>query len=127
MVAWRKRTQGSLPVTHHGQTEMVNAIALAMFRGWLTQEDAEKSWGWLEEDFAEGHLVRADILWRSDLNRALELSRAHTPAFGTRTLDVMHVACAIELQSRYFLTFDLKQQALARAVGLKIVQLKKEN
>jgi hypothetical protein len=34
-------------------------------------------------------------------------------------LDVLHVASALELGFRNFLTFDLRQQNLARAVGLK--------
>jgi hypothetical protein len=31
--AWRHRHRGPLPVTHHGRTEIVNAISLAAFRG----------------------------------------------------------------------------------------------
>jgi predicted nucleic acid-binding protein len=42
---------------------------------------------------------------------------------GTRSLDIFHVACALELKSRYFLTFDQRQQKLASAVGLKTVRL----
>jgi predicted nucleic acid-binding protein len=38
-------------------------------------------------------------------------------------LDVLHVACALELKLRHFLTFDERQQQLAAKVGLKIVRL----
>jgi len=38
-------------------------------------------------------------------------------------LDVLHVACALELKTRYFLTFDIREQQLAAAVGLKNIQL----
>jgi hypothetical protein len=47
----------------------------------------------------------------------------HTPKLGTRSLDVLYLACALELKLRQFLTFDLRQQHLAAAVGLRIVQL----
>jgi predicted nucleic acid-binding protein len=43
---------------------------------------------------------------------------------GTRTLDVLHVASALELGRRQFLTFDLRQQELAVATGLKLVALR---
>ena len=123
MAAWRKRMKGSLPVTHHGRTEMVNAIGLAVHRKQLTVEEGMNAWNWLAEDFAHGHLVQMDILWRAALNRAIELSQAHTPRLGTRSLDVLHIACAVELKLRHFLTFDHRQQDLAVAVGLKLVRL----
>jgi hypothetical protein len=77
----------------------------------------------LEADFAEGRLQQADILWRSALNRAGELSRKFTPKLGARSIDVLHIACAMELKLRRFLTFDERQQQLAPLVGLKIVRL----
>src|SRR6516162_4178206 len=40
MVAWRRRTPGSLPVTHHGRVELINAIGLAVYRGEVTVEKA---------------------------------------------------------------------------------------
>ena len=123
MVAWRRKMDGALPVTHHGRTEIVNAIASALFRKEMTPTEAEAAHGYLEADFANGHLIQADILWRAALNRAAELSRAHTPTLGTRTLDVLHVACALELKLRHFLTFDDRQRKLAAAVGLKTIKL----
>lgn len=40
-----------------------------------------------------------------------------------RALDVLHVACALELGLSHFLTFDEKQIALATEMGLKIVKV----
>lgn len=73
-----------------------------------------------EGDFAEGRYVQADLLWRAALKRASEISREYTPSLGCRSLDVLHVASALELGFKSFLTFDLRQQQLARAVGLKL-------
>jgi hypothetical protein len=61
------------------------------------------------------------VLWRSALRRAADLSREHTPELGCRSLDVLHVACALELDLRSFLTFDARQRQLARAVGLRLI------
>ena len=123
MVKWRARTTGPLPVTHHGRVEMMNAISLACFRGEIFVEEADKAWNYFDHDFASGVLVQADILWRAALQRAGELSRSHSPKFGSRSLDVLHVACALELKLRHFLTFDDRQRKLAAAVGLKTIQI----
>lgn len=63
----------------------------------------------------------SDILWRSALKRAGDLSRRHTRAFGTRALDVLHIACALDLGLPRFITFDERQRKLAKAAGLKPV------
>jgi len=124
MVAWRRKVPGGLPVTHHGRTEMVNSVALALFRGDLNANDATRSWDWLHNDVVEGHLVQVSILWRAALNRASEISRLFTPTIGARSLDVLHVSCALELGLRHFLTFDERQKKLAAAVGLRLIALK---
>ncbi len=67
-------------------------------------------------------LALADVPWRRALDRAAELSRAYTPRLGTRTLDVLHVASALELGSRAFVTYDERQAALAKAVKLRVVR-----
>ena len=122
MSFWRRRTGGTLAVTHHGRTEIINAICRAVFMGHLTEAAASEALGDFASDFEEGRLRQAEILWRAALNRAAELSQSHTPILGTRSLDVLHVACALELESRYFLTFDQRQEKLASAVGLKTIE-----
>ena len=121
MNAWRARTKGALAVTHHGRVEIINGICLAAFRRDITAEALSDSLSSFEEDFAEGRYIQADLLWRAALRRAGELSRVHTPALGCRSLDVLHVASALELGLRTFVTFDQRQQKLARAAGLKLM------
>lgn len=121
MCAWRARHREALTVTHHGRAEIVNGICLAAFRGQITALAMTDALDSLDEDFAQGRCVQADLLWRATLNRAVTLSRAHTPGTGFRTLDVLHVASALELGFGKFLTFDHRQQKLARDAGLKLV------
>ncbi len=123
MARWRTKAGGTLAVTHHGRTEIINAICRVAFLGHLDAPGLAEALGDLAGDFAAGRLRQADILWRAALDRAAELSRRHTPNLGTRTLDVLHVACALELKLRRFLTFDQRQQQLARAAGLRLVRL----
>jgi predicted nucleic acid-binding protein len=120
---WRRRLVGALPLTHHGRTELINSIALAAFRNEISLDAAETSWLALDQAFQAGAFRQADLLWRAALNRAGELSRRYSAQFGTRSLDVLHVACALELQAKHFLSFDQRQIALAETVGLKRVIL----
>jgi len=48
-----------------------------------------------------------------------DLARRYGPKLGTRTLDSLHVATALELKAEQFWTFDQRQAKLAKAVGLK--------
>ena len=121
MSAWRTRTKGALPVAPHGRVEIVNGICLAAFRKTIRPEALSDALASFDEDFAEGRYVQADVMWRATLRRAGEIGRTHTPTIGCRSLDVLHVATALELGLRYFITFDHRQQQLARATGLKPV------
>jgi len=58
-------------------------------------------------------------LWRAALRTAAELSRQYTKKLGCRSLDVLHVASALELKS--FVTFDPRQQQLTKNAGLGVV------
>ncbi|MCX6951896.1 MAG: type II toxin-antitoxin system VapC family toxin [Verrucomicrobia bacterium] len=120
MVAWRTKVAGPLTVTHHGRVELVNGIALAAHRQLIDEPAFNGALAALDDDFEQGRLVQADLLWRAALKRAAELSRQHSRTLGTRSLDVLHVASALELGFRTFISFDTRQQNLVRAVGLKL-------
>jgi predicted nucleic acid-binding protein len=91
--------------------------------GELDQAGVDEAVADFEKDISDGWLQQVDLLWRAALNRAAELSRTHTPILGTRASDVLHVACAMELSLKRFLTFDERQQKLVAACGLKLVKL----
>jgi hypothetical protein len=98
----------------------VNSICLAAFRRDITHAMALGAIADLDDDLGEGRLVLADVPWRRAFDLAARLSREHTPALGTRTLDVLHLASALVLGSRRFVTYDERQAVLARAVGLRL-------
>ena len=114
---WRAKVRGALTVTHHGRVEVINPICRAAFLDQLDPDGLAEALTDCASDFASGHLRQADILWRAALGAAAGLSQGHTPKLGTRSLDVLHVACARELRLRYYLTFDQRQLLLAAAAG----------
>ena len=122
MAMWRAKTLGSLAVTSHGRVELTNGLALAAHRGFLSDPAYQAALAALDDDFEQGRYTVADLLWRAVLKRAADLSRAHTPSFGTRSLDVLHVASALELGMKHFVTFDDRQAQLATATGLKLIR-----
>lgn len=88
---WRKRW-GALPLTLHGRLEIVNGICLAGFRKAISRDAMKDAIASFEEDISEGQYAQTDVLWRGTLQRGTQLSTAHAPTFGCRTLDVLHVA-----------------------------------
>jgi predicted nucleic acid-binding protein len=48
------------------------------------------------------------------------MARRQTPQSGTHTLDILHVASALELKAEMFYTFDRNQEKLAKAEGLLV-------
>lgn len=122
MAAWRYRNPGSLNMTRFGRAELINSMASAVFRKDITAAAFQAFLRALAEDFLDGDLRLVDVPWRVVLDRAAELSHQHTPALGTRSLDVLHVASALELQSRHFVTYDIRQARLAEICGLKVIQ-----
>ena len=122
MTAWRAKQSGPLPVTLHGRVELINGLALAAHRRLITDAAFAGALAALDDDFETGRCRQTDLLWRSALKRAGELSRQHTRTLGTRSLDVLHVASALELGLRRFVSFDERQLKLAQAAGLKAVE-----
>lgn len=121
MSRWRGRTRGALPLTEHGRVEIVNGICLAAFRKAISGEAMHDALASFDEDLRDGRYRHADVLWRATLRMAADISRAQTAAIGCRSLDVLHVATALQLGLRRFVTFDRRQQDLARAVGLTVI------
>ena len=119
--AWRKRTQGALPLTRFGRAELVNSVALAVHRKVLRADAARGAIEDLDTDIREGRLSLVDALWRRTLDLAADLSDRHTARLGTRFLDVLHVATAVTLGMKRFVTYDERQGALAAVVGMKVL------
>jgi predicted nucleic acid-binding protein len=104
-------------ITPFNRAEVANAIHRYVFRGTISATDALASWICFERDRADSVWIQVDLpsrLWET----SIDLARRFGPALGVRTLDSLHVACALELRAEKFWTFDDRQARLAEAVGL---------
>ena len=122
MAAWRARLRGPVAVTLFGRFELLNAIGLALARNFIDKPAHGAALAALDDDFAQGRCVLADVSWRNALRLAEDLSRKWTPTVKSRSLDILHVASAVMLNRKVFLSFDRRQRALARVAGLRLAR-----
>ena len=98
--------------------EWTHAVAAQVFRGYMTIAEAGRAQHELEDDRDAGLWASIDVPDNA-FNVCADLGRRYGPKLGVRTLDSLHVACALELKAERFWTFDDRQLKLARAMGLK--------
>jgi hypothetical protein len=112
-----------LPFTWLHQLEFRNALRLRVFRGEITSAQRDASLNAILADLATGVLDRVAPPAGDLATEAERLSALYSETLGTRTLDILHVADALVLGLPDFLSFDLRQSALARAAGLRVPDL----
>ena len=74
----------------------------------------------LKSDLINGAVIVIPGPWPQVHSAAERLSELYTDANGNRSMDILHVATAIELGAKEFLTFDGRQKKLAEAEGLVV-------
>ena len=74
----------------------------------------------LKSDLATGVVVTIPGPWPQVHRTAERLCELHTDAHGHRSMDILHLATAIELGVKEFLTFDGNQKKLAEMEGLAV-------
>jgi len=114
------RLMGQQPIvwlTPFNRTELAHAIQQYVFRGKISSIQAQKAWSDFQADCAQGIWTPINLperIW----DTGIKLAETHGPTLGVRTLDSLHIACALELKAEKFWTFDDRQARLAEAVGL---------
>jgi predicted nucleic acid-binding protein len=116
----RRRIMSAPPLwfTPLHNSEWAHAIGQHIFRGELSTSEAQRMNARIEEHLAGGHWI-AVPLPENAFELCADLARRYGPKLGMRTLDTLHVACALEFKADRFWTFDERQAKLAKAAGLK--------
>jgi predicted nucleic acid-binding protein len=99
--------------------ECTHAVAQQVFHKNLTAAAAQQAYRDLKEDRAAGLWVEVEMP-EGVFEVCADLARRYGPRLGVRTLDTLHVACALQLKAEQFWTFDERQAKLAKVAGLKI-------
>jgi predicted nucleic acid-binding protein len=120
---WITSKGQALILTSLHEVELSNALALKVFRKEMKKKDYQEIRKMLASDIKNGVLFRISLSWGVLTAASLKLIDDYTPKFGCRSLDVLHVAAALEAKCQAFFSFDDRQKRLARASGLKILEL----
>lgn len=86
----------------------------------LNPTDAQTELAAFDLDLEQGvwDIARPD--WESVIVRAQCLTLSHTPRYGMRALDILHVATAQQLAVTELLSFDTNQRRIALAEGVAV-------
>ncbi len=119
--AFLQRLGEPLPFTPLHRLEVRNSIRAHVFRRQIDSGESKALLKQLEQDLRdEIALIHVPVDWISTFREAERLSAAHSESIGCRSADVFHVAAAIEWGANHFLTFDVRQEKMAKAEGLAV-------
>ena len=107
-------------LTSFSRSEAQHAIRLQAFQGRITNSEMTQSLLRFERDEAEDFYQLLPVASGDLFLKTSQLSNRHTFEFGIRYLDLLHIAAAQLSNAERFLTFDLQQAKLAKAVGLQV-------
>ena len=112
--------------SHLHAIEIPNAIRLKRFRGEITKAEEAAAIRVFRADVDAGRLARPDYDLAEVFIRAERLSAKHSGDIGSRSLDVLHVAAALECGCTGFASFDERERKIAALAGLKVTPAKRK-
>ena len=120
----RRRFAPPAVLTHLHRVELATAWHVKVFRKELTQAIVDGALADLAADIRDGVWEPPRYDLPSVYARAETLGREYAAKLGVRTLDILHVAAALALGARNFVTNDGRQGRLAAAVGLQVTRVR---
>ncbi len=113
------RQRATLMTTAVGELEFLNALELLVFRNEISAAEARGCRDNFRSDLRDGVFQVAGFP-EGLFDRAFLLSGQTTSTRGTRAMDLVHVAAALELRAEFLYSFDERQRELARKLRLKL-------
>jgi predicted nucleic acid-binding protein len=119
-VALARQLRQPVVVSILNEFELENSIRLSIFRKTIHSVEAAAMFADYAADKSLGKVVLVTCDLPDVLTQAKGLSVAHSQGGGHRAYDILHIAAALRLGATEFVSFDMNQRKLAKAVGLKI-------
>lgn len=125
-LAYRAQMSEPLHVTRLLLWEFRQSVRFQAFRHSNNRQlgyplhEAEKMISDLNDDLHGGFVVSVEMDFIDVLVTGERISKSRTFPGGHRSFDILHVATALELGAKEFLTFDGNQNTLATAEGLLV-------
>jgi predicted nucleic acid-binding protein len=117
---YMQRNSEALTFTPFHRLEIRTALRLRVFRTHSSVSELKTAFQHIDEDLFEGNLQHTPLNWSNTLREAERLGEAHLTELGVRSGNLLHIASAVVLGAREFVTFDQRQTKLARRAGLKV-------
>lgn len=114
-----KRVDTPLALNALQKLEITNGIMRSAFTKTISPEQACHVRLRFDKDIESGFYQLDPGPTPSVFEIANKLSIKHALTMGNHSLGILHVSCALLGKARHFLTFDARQQQLAKAEGLK--------
>jgi len=102
-----------------GELELSSALRFSEFTGEIPKGSAKVFLERFQSDLINGQIERDAVDLNAVFAKANEISERYVIQMGVRSYDMLHVASALVMGAKQFLTFDRVQQKLAVAEGLK--------
>jgi predicted nucleic acid-binding protein len=101
------------------EAEVRNALRLRVPQRRSTSQDVAQALALFEHDIAEGIHAWCDPDWPGVFKLVEQISRKYTERDAHRFPDLLHIACALNVKAKIFLSFDQRQSKLAKNLGMK--------
>ena len=105
------------------EIEIRNALRLKRFRNEIDDGQLIASLGMIATDIADRKLIRYEVNWRLVHGEAEGLSAALAARIGLRTIDLLHIAAALNRTAAGLVSLDRRQCAAAIQSGLEVINL----
>ncbi len=109
-----------ISLTVLNEFELENTLRCAAFTKAITHADAHARLAAITADITEGNLDPVVVNLGVVLREARRLSARYSVGGGHRGFDILHIAAAVVLGAKEFLSFDKNQRKLAKAAGLRV-------
>ncbi len=109
--------------SHLHEIEIPNAIRLKRFRGEITKAQESSAIRVFNADVDAGRLQRISYDLGAVFIRAEQLSASFSGEIGTRSLDLWHVAAALEAGCTAFASYDARQRKVAARCKLNLIPI----
>ncbi len=115
------KADAPLLFTHFHEIEIRTALRLKRGRHEITEAELKTALGNLQSDINTGRLEKPNYDVASVLYKAEEFSAKYAAETLARSLDILHVAAALVLGAREFVSFDERQRKIASRMKLKLL------
>jgi len=109
-----------ITLTLFSKSEAQHALRMSAFRGDISEVEMTRYLLVFERDRDEGIYESVHVDGEALFQKTAQLSHRYALSLGVRYPDMLHVASALLVKARRFLTFDSRQGKLAKSAGLEV-------